>query len=80
MGIDGDDPDHIMWIYEHAVERASQYGITGVNYRLTQGEDSLTYWLCEVKIFPKIRVSYGSGLVGLSGKKLLENLLKIALY
>ena len=43
VGIDGDDPEHITWIYEHAVERANQYGITGVNYRLTQGEGSLTY-------------------------------------
>ncbi|KAK2165259.1 hypothetical protein NP493_1376g01057 [Ridgeia piscesae] len=37
VGIDGDDPDHIKWIYEHAVDRANQYGITGVDYRLTQG-------------------------------------------
>jgi len=40
VGIDGDDPDHIKWIYEHAVDRANQYGITGVDYRLTQGEDT----------------------------------------
>jgi len=35
--IDGDDPAHISWIYEKASERANQFGITGVNYRLTQG-------------------------------------------
>ncbi len=35
--IDGDDPQHIGWICEKAQERASQYGIAGVTYRLTQG-------------------------------------------
>jgi len=35
--IDGDDPNHISWIYEKALERASEYGIQGVTYRLTQG-------------------------------------------
>lgn len=35
--IDGDDPNHISWIYEKAVERASEYGIRGVTYRLAQG-------------------------------------------
>ena len=34
--IDGDDPAHITWIYEKAMERASQYSIQGVTYRLTQ--------------------------------------------
>jgi len=35
--IDGDDPAHINWILEKAQERASQFNITGVTYRLTQG-------------------------------------------
>ena len=35
--IDGDDPSHITWIFEKAMERAAQYGIRGVTYRLTQG-------------------------------------------
>lgn len=37
ISIDGDDPQHITWIFEKAMERANQYGIKGVNYRLTQG-------------------------------------------
>jgi len=37
VGIDGDDPHHISWILEKAADRASQYGIQGVTYRLTQG-------------------------------------------
>lgn len=36
--LDGDDPEHIQWIFQKSVERASQYSIRGVTYRLTQGE------------------------------------------
>ena len=35
--IDGDNPEHITWIYDRALERATSYGIQGVTYRLTQG-------------------------------------------
>lgn len=35
--IDGDDPQQVQWIYEKAMERAEQYNISGVTYRLTQG-------------------------------------------
>ncbi|XP_037086845.1 NEDD8-activating enzyme E1 catalytic subunit-like [Pollicipes pollicipes] len=35
--IDGDDPAHLAWILERAQERAAEYGIVGVDYRLTQG-------------------------------------------
>ena len=35
--IDGDNPDHILWLFEKARSRADQYGIQGVSYRLTQG-------------------------------------------
>ena len=35
--IDGDDPIHLKWIYEKSLERASEFGIQGVTYRLTQG-------------------------------------------
>lgn len=37
VGIDGDDPTHIQWIFEKAQDRADQYNIKGVTYRLTQG-------------------------------------------
>jgi ubiquitin-activating enzyme E1 C len=32
-----DDPEHIQWIFQNSIERASQYNIRGVTYRLTQG-------------------------------------------
>lgn len=35
--IDGDDPQHISWIYEKSMERALQFNITGLTYRLVQG-------------------------------------------
>lgn len=37
INIDGDNPEHISWICQQASQRANQYGIRGVNYRLTQG-------------------------------------------
>ena len=41
VSIDGDNPDHISWIYERALERADEFGIQGVTYRLTQGTNCL---------------------------------------
>ncbi|KAH9377140.1 hypothetical protein HPB48_000376 [Haemaphysalis longicornis] len=38
--IDGDNPDHIQWIHEKATERANEFNISGVTYRLTQGKES----------------------------------------
>lgn len=35
--IDGDDPQHISWIFEKATERAVHFGITGLTFRLVQG-------------------------------------------
>ncbi|XP_037728481.1 nedd8-activating enzyme E1 catalytic subunit [Drosophila subpulchrella] len=35
--LDGDDPQHIGWVYERALERANEFNITGVTYRLVQG-------------------------------------------
>lgn len=31
--LDGDDPQHILWIYEKSLERASQFNISGLSYR-----------------------------------------------
>uniref|UniRef100_A0A667Y6K2 NEDD8-activating enzyme E1C n=2 Tax=Myripristis murdjan TaxID=586833 RepID=A0A667Y6K2_9TELE len=36
VGLDGDDPDHIQWVYQKSLERAAEFSITGVTYRLTQ--------------------------------------------
>lgn len=35
--LDLDDAEHTTWLYEQARERAEQFGIRGVTYRLTQG-------------------------------------------
>ncbi|XP_043643842.1 nedd8-activating enzyme E1 catalytic subunit [Drosophila teissieri] len=35
--LDGDDPQHIGWVYERALERSNEFNITGVTYRLVQG-------------------------------------------
>ncbi|KAJ7317041.1 hypothetical protein JRQ81_003203 [Phrynocephalus forsythii] len=35
--VDGDDPEHIQWIFEKSLERAAQFNIKGLTYRLTQG-------------------------------------------
>ncbi|KAE8612557.1 hypothetical protein XENTR_v10012893 [Xenopus tropicalis] len=35
--LDGDDPEHIQWIFMNSLERAKQFNIRGVTYRLTQG-------------------------------------------
>ena len=37
VSVDGDDPNHISWIYEKACERSQAYGIGGVTYLLTKG-------------------------------------------
>lgn len=36
--LDGDNPEHIQWVFERAQERAAEFNITGITYRLTQGE------------------------------------------
>lgn len=35
--LDNDDPVHITWLYQKALERAMKFNITGVTYSLTQG-------------------------------------------
>uniref|UniRef100_A0A0B7B6L3 NEDD8-activating enzyme E1 catalytic subunit n=2 Tax=Arion vulgaris TaxID=1028688 RepID=A0A0B7B6L3_9EUPU len=37
LPIDGDDPKHIKWIFDKSQERANEYNISGITYRLTQG-------------------------------------------
>ncbi|XP_054163061.1 NEDD8-activating enzyme E1 catalytic subunit-like [Oppia nitens] len=37
VAIDGDDPNHLQWIFDKSLERAQEFNIEGVNYRLTQG-------------------------------------------
>ncbi|KAK6644434.1 NEDD8-activating protein uba3 [Polyplax serrata] len=37
IALDGDDPNHLNWVYEKASERATQFNIKGMNYRLVQG-------------------------------------------
>ncbi|XP_029974151.1 NEDD8-activating enzyme E1 catalytic subunit isoform X1 [Salarias fasciatus] len=35
--LDGDNPEHIQWVFDRSQERAAEFNITGVTYRLTQG-------------------------------------------
>jgi len=35
--IDGDKADHLMWVFEQASQRAADFNIAGVTYKLTQG-------------------------------------------
>lgn len=35
--LDGDDPVHLSWVFEKAQERATNFNITGLTYRLVQG-------------------------------------------
>lgn len=35
--LDGDDPEHVAWVFEKAQERANNFNITGLSYRLVQG-------------------------------------------
>uniref|UniRef100_A0A3Q1J283 NEDD8-activating enzyme E1 catalytic subunit n=1 Tax=Anabas testudineus TaxID=64144 RepID=A0A3Q1J283_ANATE len=37
VALDGDDPEHIQWVYQKSLERAAEFNIRGVTYRLTQG-------------------------------------------
>ncbi|KAL1375872.1 hypothetical protein pipiens_004575 [Culex pipiens pipiens] len=37
VSLDGDDPQHLTWVYEKAQDRANTFNITGLSYRLVQG-------------------------------------------
>lgn len=37
VALDGDNPEHIQWVFQKSLERAAEFNITGVTYRLTQG-------------------------------------------
>ena len=37
LSLDGDDLDHIQWIFQKSLDRAPQYSVRGVTYRITQG-------------------------------------------
>ncbi|XP_050304229.1 NEDD8-activating enzyme E1 catalytic subunit [Anthonomus grandis grandis] len=37
VSLDGDDAQHLTWVYEKAFERAQQFNIQGVTFRLVQG-------------------------------------------
>lgn len=37
VALDGDDPQHVLWVFERAQERATEFNISGLNYRLAQG-------------------------------------------
>ncbi|XP_043978684.1 NEDD8-activating enzyme E1 catalytic subunit isoform X3 [Gambusia affinis] len=37
VALDGDDPEHIQWVFQRSLERSTEFNITGVTYRLTQG-------------------------------------------
>uniref|UniRef100_A0A3Q1JGD0 NEDD8-activating enzyme E1 catalytic subunit n=1 Tax=Anabas testudineus TaxID=64144 RepID=A0A3Q1JGD0_ANATE len=52
-GLDGDNPEHIQWVFEKSQERAAEFNITGVTYRLTQGIQRLlfTQWQCGTYAF-----------------------------
>ena len=37
VAFDGDNPDHVTWVYERALKRAESFGIPGVTYNHTLG-------------------------------------------
>lgn len=63
VALDGDDPEHIQWVFQRSLERAAEFSITGVTYRLTQGEQTITVFCLQ---------SFDNLLVLPLGKKLIK--------
>ncbi len=42
VGLDGDNPEHVQWVFQESLKRAAEFKITGVTYRLTQGKAGWT--------------------------------------
>ena len=67
--IDGDNPEHIRWIFAKSTARADEHGICGVTYRLTQGAYHMSdcvAWLFFSVLFPFFSGCLGSLFVVLS--------------
>ncbi len=45
VAIDGDDPEHVQWIYKQGLKRAEEFHIQGLTYRLTQGKNMKNQYL-----------------------------------
>uniref|UniRef100_A0A4W6FD98 NEDD8-activating enzyme E1C n=1 Tax=Lates calcarifer TaxID=8187 RepID=A0A4W6FD98_LATCA len=50
VALDGDDPEQIQWVYQRSLERAAEFNITGVTYRLTQGECTKHIYLAYIPL------------------------------
>lgn len=55
--LDGDNPEHIQWVFERAQERALEFSITGVTYRLTQGEPVSFCYANEIHLWASCSVT-----------------------
>uniref|UniRef100_A0A671QRB4 NEDD8-activating enzyme E1 catalytic subunit n=1 Tax=Sinocyclocheilus anshuiensis TaxID=1608454 RepID=A0A671QRB4_9TELE len=51
VGLDGDNPEHVQWVFQESLKRAAEFNITGITYRLTQGKAGWTDTLIYVCLF-----------------------------
>uniref|UniRef100_A0A8C6PRN1 NEDD8-activating enzyme E1 catalytic subunit n=1 Tax=Nothobranchius furzeri TaxID=105023 RepID=A0A8C6PRN1_NOTFU len=56
VALDGDDPEHIQWVFQRSLKRAAEFNITGVTYRLTQGEQPES--ACTTEVFKLATSAY----------------------